>query len=89
MRGSTSTKAGVAPQKLMASAVAMKELGTVMTSSPCPMPMARRQSHSASVPLPTPMASLQSQKAANSFSNWATKGPPAKAVLSKTCWMAA
>ena len=34
---STSTKTGVAPQRLMASTVAINVLGTVMTSSPWPI----------------------------------------------------
>ena len=38
---SMSTKTGVAPQKVMASAVAIKVLGTVITSSPGPI--AKRQ----------------------------------------------
>ena len=42
----------------MASAVAMNVFGTVITSSPGPIPSARRVSQSASVPLPTPMAYL-------------------------------
>ena len=68
----------------MASAVAMKLLGTVMTSSPGPTPRASRLSQRASVPLPTPSACRVWQKAANSVSNRATNGPPANALVSVT-----
>ena len=87
--GSMSTKTGSAPAKEMASAVAMKVEGTVITSSASPTPRASRASQMASVPLPTPTAYLEPQKAANDFSNFSTKGPPAKAVLSITSLMAA
>ena len=86
--GSTSTKTGFAPHQLIASAVAMKVSGTVITSSPGPIPSPSRATQRASVPLPTPAANCVPQNAANSFSNWATNGPPAKAVLSSTCWIA-
>jgi len=86
--GSMSTKTGSAPEKLMASAVAMKVEGAVMTSSASPMPRASRASQIASVPLPTPAQYFASQKAANSFSNRSTKGPPAKAVASRTASIA-
>jgi len=85
---SMSTKTGLAPQKLIASAVAIKVLGTVITSWPLPIPRAKRDSHRASVPLPTPMAYSHWQNEANSFSNCVTNGPPAKAVLSMTCFIA-
>ena len=88
VRGSTSTNTGVAPTALIASAVAMKVLGTVITSSPSPTPMARRISPRASVPLPTPMAWRTPQNSANSASKRSTNGPPEKAVASSTCWMA-
>ena len=78
VRSSTSTKTGVAPQKDMASAVAMKVLGTVMTSSPGPTPSASRAIQRASVPLPTPTASGQPQKGAKSFSNFCHKGAAGK-----------
>ena len=84
VRSSTSTKTGVAPQNDIASAVAMKVLGTVMTSSPGPTPSASSAIQRASVPLPTPTHSVHPQKGAKAFSNSATKGPPAKAVLSIT-----
>jgi hypothetical protein len=51
-----STKTGVAPTRLMASAVAKKVKGVVITSSPGPTPRARRAMTKASVPEFTPMA---------------------------------
>ncbi|OPY10207.1 MAG: hypothetical protein A4E68_00012 [Syntrophaceae bacterium PtaB.Bin095] len=89
VRSSMSEKTGFAPHQVIASAVAMKVFGTVTTSSPGPMPSAMRLSQRASVPFPTPTACLQPQNAAKSFSNFATKGPPAKAVFSMTSPMAA
>ena len=71
-----STKIGVAPTWEMASVVAIKVLGTVMTSSPGPTPVAMRAKRRASVPELTPMQYLLSQKAANSSSKPATLGPP-------------
>ena len=59
--GSTSTRRGVAPTRLTASAVAMNEFAGTMTSSPAPMPSARSESTSASVPEETPTASPASQ----------------------------
>jgi hypothetical protein len=58
VRSSMSTKTGVAPTLLMLSAVAKKLKGVVMTSSPGPMPRARRPMTRASVPELTPMACL-------------------------------
>jgi lipopolysaccharide/colanic/teichoic acid biosynthesis glycosyltransferase len=84
LRSSTSTKTGRAPEYVIASAVAMKVLGTVMTSSPGPMPRLRRVIHKAEVPLLVPAAYPQSQKIANSFSKLSTKGPPTKEALLKT-----
>ena len=49
--------------------MAMKVLGTVITSSPGPTPDASSASQSASVPLPTPIACSQLQYAAKSSSN--------------------
>jgi hypothetical protein len=49
--GSTSTNTGVAPTPLTASAVAMKVFGTVMTSSPGPIPRAAITKCNAVVPL--------------------------------------
>ena len=48
--GSISTKTGVAPTSLMASAVAIKVKGDVKTASPGPMPLAIRAMSRASVP---------------------------------------
>ena len=56
--GQQSTKTAVAPAIQMASAVAKKVFGWVMTSSPGPMPRAMRASQMASVPLPRPTAYL-------------------------------
>jgi len=49
-----STKTGVAPVWDIASTVAMKVKGTVMTSSPGPIPAAIKAKQRASVPLLTP-----------------------------------
>src|SRR5688572_26437720 len=73
----------------MASAVAMNVLGTVMTSSPGPTSRASRANQSASVPLPTPLACCTPQNPANSRSKRSTKLPPAKALESITCSIAA
>ena len=54
--GSMSANTGRAPAIMTASAVYAAESGVVMTSSPGPMPSARRISAIASVPLPTPTA---------------------------------
>ena len=53
--GSMSTKTGVAPTREMAPAVAKKEKGVVMTSSPGPMSSAMSATSSASVPDDTPI----------------------------------
>ena len=58
---SISMKTGLAPVKLMASTVAIKVLGTVITSSPGPISRARSASQIADVPLETPIANSQSQ----------------------------
>jgi hypothetical protein len=59
--GSTSTKRGVAPAMLTASAVAMNVLPGTITSWPAPMPSARSDIASASVPEARPTASSASQ----------------------------
>ena len=46
-----------------------------MTSSPGPMPSARREMASASVPVPTPIAAGAWQASANSFSKASSSGP--------------
>jgi len=70
-----SAKTGRAPVDMMASAVKAADSGDVMTSSPAPMPSARRMSASASVPLPTPTACRAPCAAANSASKASTSGP--------------
>ncbi len=50
----TSTNTGVAPVETIAETVGIAVFGTVMTSSPGPIPSARRARNSASVPLFTP-----------------------------------
>ena len=54
--GWMSTNTGVAPAWAMASAVAKNVNGVVTTSSPAPMPSARRAMVRPSVPLATPTA---------------------------------
>src|SRR5450759_3489138 len=73
-----STKTGMAPTCAMASAVAKKVKGVVMTSSPLPMPMAARIRNSASVPWPHATACLVPQYAAMASSSSLTLGPPMK-----------
>ncbi len=87
--GSMSTNTGFAPTMLMLSAVAKKVNGVVITSSPGPMPRARRAITSASVPLFTPMACLTPRYAATSCSNRWTSSPMMKSVRSSTRPMAA
>ena len=58
VRGSISTKTGMAPTYLIASAVAINVNGVVMTSSPSPMPSAINAKCRASVPEATPIACL-------------------------------
>src|SRR6185437_9528526 len=53
------------------------------------MPSPSRVNQSASVPFPTPTAYEDPQNSAKSFSNAATNGPPANAVLSITSRMTA
>jgi hypothetical protein len=53
--GSMSTSTGVAPAYWIAATVATKVKGTVMTSSPGPMPAASNAMCSALVPVLTPM----------------------------------
>ena len=54
--GSMSANTGRAPVIITASAVYAADSGVVITSSPAPMPSARRISAMASVPVPTPTA---------------------------------
>src|SRR5690348_1849959 len=68
----------------MASAVAMKVLGLVMTSSPEPTPAASKARCRALVPEFSATQCLASQNSANSFSKEATSAPRQKAVLRQT-----
>src|SRR5437870_6612389 len=77
-----STKSGCAPAWEMASAVAMKVLGTVTTMSPGATPAAISANRSASVPLPTPMQCFVSVNFAKSSSNFSTIGPPTNPAVS-------
>ena len=87
--GSTSTKIGLAPTWQIASTVAAKVRGVVMTSSPGPMSQAFRAKHRASVPEDTPTASFVWQNSANSLSKRATSSPWIKDALASTRPMAA
>ena len=73
--GRQSTKTGVAPQWLTASAVAMKVLTGTMTSSPGPTPAACSARRTASVPVLTPAQCSAPQNAANAASNSAQLRP--------------
>ena len=73
----------------MASVVAMKVFGTVMTASPAATPAAESANLSASVPLPTPTQKRVSQNAANSRSKPSTIGPPMKPAVLSASWKAA
>ena len=77
----TSTKTGFAPRSAIALAVATKELGTVITSSPSPIPNERIDSINASVPELTPMEYLVPHNSANLFSNFSTSSPRIKLPL--------
>src|SRR3990172_12097273 len=70
-----STKTGTAPVRAIASAVAINVWETVMTSSPRPIPEARRARYRASVPEPTPTAKREPQKLAKSCSRAWTFSP--------------
>ena len=82
--GSTSAKTGFAPTLLIDSAVAKKEKGVVMTSSPSPMPNALSPITKASVPEFTPIACLTSKYSATSCSNSLASGPIINAPDSST-----
>ena len=62
VRSSMSTKSGRAPACEIASVVAMKVFGTVITVSPGLIPAAIKANRSASVPLDTPTQCCASQK---------------------------
>src|SRR5262245_17970605 len=70
-----STNTGLAPAATITQAVATKEFGQVITSSPGPTPRALRIRNSASDPLATPSAWGTSQYAAASASNRSTVSP--------------
>ncbi len=72
-----SANTGLAPVRNAALGVATKVYGEVITSSPGPMPSARRATSSAAVPLVTQSARLAPTNSANLTSNWATL-PPSK-----------
>ena len=76
-RGSTSMKRTSAPVCRMASTVATKVNGTVITSSPAPTPAAVSATRSALVPELTHTACAVPQCRANSRSNASTSGPDA------------
>src|SRR6267378_265572 len=76
-----STNAMSPPAWEMASVVAMKVCGTVITISPRSMPAAMKAKRSASVPLFTPTQNFVSQNRAKSRSNSSTVGPPMKPAL--------
>src|SRR5438105_2044096 len=64
----------------MASVVAIKVFGTVITVLPGCTPAAIRANRSASVPLPTPTQYWTPQNRANSCSNSSTISPPTNTV---------
>ena len=75
---STSTKTGRAPEKRIVLALAMKVNETVSTSSPGPMPLARRARCSAVVPelvataCGTPMNAAKRSSRARTLAPWAS-----------------
>lgn len=87
LSGSASANTGRAPSSTMASAVAMKENGVVMTSSPGSTPSAMSEISSASVPEDTVMQWRAPQNAARLPSNCATSGPMMYWPWSSTRWM--
>ena len=83
-----SAKTGRAPTFVIASAVAMNVWAVVITSSPGPMPSARRESSSAAVPELTPTAPAAPTCWAQAASNARTSSPRMKLVLSRMRWIA-
>ncbi len=73
---STSANRGRAPARTIASTVATNVLAGTTTSSPGPIPTARRARWRASVPLATPTAYRVPQNSAHSSSNCVTRSPP-------------
>lgn len=84
-----STNTGVAPTSEITSAVEMKVKGTVITSSPGPMPRAINAIWRESVPLETVRQCLTPTYSASCFSSSATCGPRMYCPSSRTSWMAA
>src|SRR3954470_4576466 len=87
--GSTSQSTGVAPARAMAATVGTQVFAWVTTSSPSPMPAARRISSIASVPDAHPTACDVPAKAANSRSKSSPSRPSRNHPLSSTRAMAA
>jgi hypothetical protein len=85
--GSMSTNTGVAPSSTMASAVAMKVKGVVITSSPRPTPSAISAISNASVPEATVMQWRAPVYRARRSSSSATSGPMMYWPWSRTAWM--
>src|SRR3989344_1505295 len=84
VRGSTSTKIGVAPTYNIQLADATKENGVVITSSPRPMPAATMARCRPAVPLETVQAYFVPIFFANFFSNSTYFGPKLRWSVHKT-----
>src|SRR5208282_5986501 len=84
VQGSISTNTGLAPQYVIASAVAMKVFGVVMTSSPCCTPSASNPRCKAAVPLLRATQCFAPQNSANSRSKASISSPWTKADFSQT-----
>ena len=76
--GSMSTNTVRAPSRATTPAVAKKEYGVVITSSPAFRPIAIKAASRASVPDETPIANGTPQYAATSSSSAVTSGPRMK-----------
>ena len=95
--GSTSTKTGVPPAAMIASAVAMNVFAGTSTCAPGSRPPARSASSIASVPFATPITEPTPSQSAKRSSNDATAGPstkPPDRITSRTAassfpWMGA
>src|ERR671918_2426664 len=75
VRESTSAKTGVAPSKMKQLAVATKEIGDVITSSPAPRPAMWQSRWRPAVPLETAAAYGAPTRSANASSNRSIVGP--------------
>ena len=71
----TSTNTGFAPTLTIVQTHATKEFGTVITSSPSPIPNASKLKERASEPFPTPIANEVPQKSAKFLSNCSSSLP--------------